>query len=79
MNIAIYEAEHYNKNVVFFTFEMYEKQLYVINNIQDELPIQIIDDAPLTVSQMIEKLQNLGNVDLVIIDYLELIKSESEH
>lgn len=79
MNIAIYEAEHYNKNVVFFTFEMYEKQLYVNYNIQDELPIHIIDDAPLTVSQMKEKLQNLGNVDLVIIDYLELIKSESEH
>ena len=79
MNIAIYEAEHYNKNVVFFTFEMYEKQLYVNYNIQDELPIHIIDDAPLTVSQMKEKLQNLGNVDLVIIDHLELIKSESEH
>ena len=28
---------------------------------------------------MKEKLQNLGNVDLVFIDYLELIKSESEH
>lgn len=29
MNIAIHEAEHYNKNVVFFTFEMSEKQLYI--------------------------------------------------
>lgn len=79
MNIAIYEAEHYNKNVVFFTLEMSEKQLYVNYNIQDELPIHIIDDVFLTVSQMKEKLQNLGNVDLVIIDYLALIKSESEH
>lgn len=78
MNIARYEAEHYSKNVVFFTFEMSEKQAYVKYNIQDKSSIHIIDDAPLTVSQMKEKLQNLGNVDLVIIDYLQLIQSESE-
>ncbi len=79
MNIAIYEAEHYNKNVVYFSLEMYEKQLYVNYNIQGKSSIRIIDDCWLTVSQMKEKLQNLGNVDLVIIDYLGLIKSESEH
>ena len=78
MNIAIYEAEHYNKNVVYFSLEMYEKQLYVNYNIQGKSSIRIIDDC-LTVSQMKEKLQNLGNVDLVIIDYLECIRSESEH
>lgn len=78
MNIAIYEAEHYNKNVVYFSLEMYEKQLYVNYNIQGKSSIRIIDDC-LTVSQMKEKLQNLGNVDLVIIDYLECIQSEFEH
>lgn len=78
MNIARYEAEHYNKNVVYFSFEMSEKQAYVKYNIQDKSSIHIIDDAHLTVSQMKEKLQNMGNVDLVIIDYLELIQSESE-
>lgn len=78
MNIARYEAEHYSKNVVFFTFEMSEKQAYVKYNIQDKSSIHIIDDIPLTVSQMKEKLQSLGNIDLVIIDYLELIQSESE-
>lgn len=79
MNIAIYETEHYNKNVVYFSFEMSEKQLYVNYNIQGKSSICIIDGDWLTVSQMKEKLQNLGNVDLVIIDYLELIQSESEH
>lgn len=78
MNIAKYEAEYYNKNVVYFSFEMSEKQAYVKYNIQDRSSIRIIDDAPLTVSQMKEKLQNLGNVDLVIIDYIQLIQSESE-
>ena len=78
MNIAIYEAEHYNKNVVFFIFEISEKQVYSKYNIQDKSSIHIIDDTPLTVSQMKEKLQNLGNIDLVIIDYFELIQPESK-
>lgn len=78
MNIAKYEAEYYNKNVVYFSFEMSEKQAYVKYNIQDKSSIHIIDDVPLTVSQMKEKLHNLGNVDLVIIDYIQLIQSESE-
>lgn len=78
MNIAKYEAEYHNKNVVYFTFEMSKKQAYVKYNIQDKSSIHIIDDAPLTVSQMKEKLQNLGNIDLVIIDYIQLIQSESE-
>ncbi len=78
MNIAIYEAERYNKNVVFFEFEMYEKQLHVNYNIQDKSSIHIIDGASITVSQMKEKLQKLEDLDLVIIDYFELIRPESE-
>lgn len=82
MKIAIHEAERYNKNVVFFTFEMLEKHLYVNYNIQDKSSIHIIDGAPggasITVSQMKEKLQKLENLDLVIIDYFELIQPESE-
>lgn len=78
MNIAIYEAERYNKNVVFFELEMLEKHLYVNYNIQDKSSIHIIDDASITVSQMKEKLQKLEDLDLVIIDYFELIQPESE-
>lgn len=78
MNIARYKAEHYNKNVVYFSFEMSEKQAYVKYNIQDKSSIHIIDDAPITVSQMKEKLQKLEDLDLVIIDYFELIQPESE-
>lgn len=78
MNIAIYEAEYYNKNVVFFELEMSKKQLYVNYNIQNKSSIHIIDDATITVSQMKEKLQKLEDLDLVIIDYFELIQPESE-
>lgn len=78
MNIAKYEAEYHNKNVVYFSFEISEKQAYVKYNIQDKSSIHIIDDVPLTVSQMKEKLHNLGNVDLVIIDFIQLIQYESE-
>ncbi len=78
MNIAKYEAEYHNKNVVYFTFEMSIKQAYVKYNINNKSSIHIIDDSSLTVSQMKEKLQNLRNIDLVIIDYIQLIQSESE-
>lgn len=58
------------------------RYIWYINNTQDKSSIHIIDGAPdgasIMVSQMKEKLQKLENLDLVIIDYLELIQPESK-
>ena len=78
MNIAMYKSEHCNENVVIFSLELPEKQLRDQYHIQDKSFIHIIDDCPLTVSQIKEKLKMMTNTDLVIIDYLQLVESESE-
>lgn len=78
MNIAMYKSEHCNENVVIFSLELPEKQLRDQYHIQDKSFIHIIDDCLITVSQIKEKLKMMKNTDLVIIDYLQLVESESE-
>lgn len=75
--IALYETKHHNRNVLMIALE--ESEAGVRRKvIPEHTGVHIISPAySFTFSTIMEIIQNVNQPDLIIIDYLQLISSES--
>lgn len=78
LQIAINAAKS-GKKVCFFSLEMSEEQVRQKIAIQDgeDVPI-IIDDSDADTDYIKKRIEEIGNIDLVIVDYLQLIWSKEK-